>query len=92
MGRFRLEGCFCIWRVGALRRGCLVEGEKISEAWVRIVRLLVFLWDPIILRRVGKECGGFLAVDSQTKKLEELQWARILVKTNGEDLPNALEI
>ena len=92
MGRFRLEGCFCVWRVGALRRGCLVEGEKISEAWVRIVRLLVFLWDPIILRRVGKKCGGFLAVDSQTKKLEELQWARILVKTNGEDLPNALEI
>ena len=26
------------------------------------------------------------------EKMEELQWARILVKTNGEDLPNALEI
>ena len=76
----------------SLKTGCLVEGEKKSAAWVKIVGLPVFLWDPIILRRVGEECDGFLAVDSQTKKMEELQWARILVKTNGEDLPNVLEI
>lgn len=54
--------------------------------------LPVFLWDPTILRRVGEECRGFLVVDSQTENLEELQWARILVKTNDDDLPNALEI
>ncbi|KAL6342651.1 hypothetical protein AAG906_013057 [Vitis piasezkii] len=42
--------------------------------------LPISLWDLIILRRVGKS------------KLEELQWARILVKTNGEELPNVLEI
>ena len=44
--------------------GCLVEGEKRSEAWVRIVGLPIFLWDPTILRRAGEECGGFLAVNS----------------------------
>ena len=72
--------------------GCLVEGEKRSEAWVRIGGLPVSLWDRDILRRVGEECGGFLAVDTQTEKLEELQWASILVKLNGEELPNVVEI
>ena len=72
--------------------GCVMEGEARSEAWVRIVGLPVSLWDWDILRRVGEECGGFLAVDTQTEKLEELQWARILVKVNGDELPNAVEI
>ena len=69
-----------------------MEGEKRRKVWVRIVGLPVSLWDRAILRRVGEECGGFLAVDTQTKKLEELQWARILVKVNGEELPNVVEI
>ena len=59
---------------------------------MKIIGLPISLWDPIILRRVGEEYGGFLAIDPQTEKLEELQWARILVKMNGEDLPSALEI
>ncbi|KAJ9700790.1 hypothetical protein PVL29_006215 [Vitis rotundifolia] len=72
--------------------GCQMEGERIGEAWVRIVGLPVVLWDQEILRRVGEECGGFLAIDSQTEKMEELQWARILVKIKGKELPNAVEI
>ncbi|RVX05743.1 hypothetical protein CK203_027411 [Vitis vinifera] len=72
--------------------GCMLEGEKRREAWVRIVGLPVSLWDQAILRRIGEECGGFLAIDPQTEKLEELQWARILVKTNGEELPNVVEV
>ena len=69
-----------------------MDGEKRSEAWVRIVGLPVSLWDRAILRRIGEECGGFLAVDSQTEKLEDLQWAWILVKLNGEKLPNVVEV
>lgn len=72
--------------------GCMPEKEKRREAWVRIVGLPVSLWDQTILRRIGEECGGFLAVDTQTEKLEELQWARILVKMNGEELPNTVEV
>ena len=41
---------------------------------------------------MGEECSGFLAIDPQTEKIEELQWARILVKTNDEDLLSMLEI
>lgn len=54
------------------KTGCLVEEEKKSETWVRIVGLPIFLWDSTILRRVVEECGGFLAVDSQTDNLEKL--------------------
>ncbi|RVW46014.1 hypothetical protein CK203_068568 [Vitis vinifera] len=69
------------------RTGCLLEGEERSEAWVRIVGLPISLWNREILRKIGEKCGGFLAMDSQTERLEELQWARILVKISGEELP-----
>ncbi|RVX19057.1 hypothetical protein CK203_007024 [Vitis vinifera] len=72
--------------------GCMLEGERRREAWMRIVGLPVSLWDQTILRRIGEECGGFLAIDPQTERLEELQWARILVKTKGEELPNVVEV
>eukprot|EP00261_Vitis_vinifera_P025202 XP_010657916.1 PREDICTED: uncharacterized protein LOC104881030 [Vitis vinifera] len=73
-------------------RGCLPEGEKRSEAWVRILGLPVSLWERDILRRIGDACGGFLDTDSQTETLEDLQWARILVKLNKERPPNVVEV
>ena len=59
---------------------------------MRIVGLPISLWDRDTLRKVGEKCGGFLAIDSQTKRLEELQWARILVKLTGEEIPSMVEI
>ncbi|RVW30837.1 hypothetical protein CK203_115530 [Vitis vinifera] len=50
------------------------------------------LWVPSILRRVGDECGGFVAMDPLTERMENLRWARILVKTKGGELPSSLEI
>ena len=44
------------------------------------------------MRKVGEECEGFVAVDDQIKTLEEIQWARILVKTRGDFRPSVLEI
>ena len=70
----------------------LREGENKSEAWVWVVGLPVSLWERDILRMIGEECGGFLAVDSQTEKMEELQCAQLLVKRNGEELPNVVEV
>ncbi|KAL6311940.1 hypothetical protein AAG906_012075 [Vitis piasezkii] len=72
--------------------GCSREGERSREAWVRAVGLPVSLWERDILRRIGDACGGFLAVDHQTEKMEELQWARILVKRHDESLPNEVEV
>ena len=73
------------------RTGCREE-EQSNEVWVRIFGLPVSLWNSTVLSGVGDECGGFIAIDSQTAKLEELQWARILVKTDGEVKPSMLEI
>ncbi|RVW53777.1 Transposon TX1 uncharacterized 149 kDa protein [Vitis vinifera] len=81
--------------IAKLERGKILlefEGEKRSEAWVRIVGLPVSLWERDILRRIGDACGGFLAIDSQTETLEDLQWARILVKLNDEKPPNVVEV
>ena len=39
---------------------------------MRIVGLPISLWNRDIFRKVGEKCGGFLAIDSQTEKLEEL--------------------
>ena len=72
--------------------GCLEEGEIREEVWVRIMGLPILLWVPSILRRVGDECGGFVAMDPSTEKMENLRWARILVKTKGGELPSSLEI
>ncbi|KAL6321473.1 hypothetical protein AAG906_018409 [Vitis piasezkii] len=74
------------------RSGCWAEEEERKEAWVRIVGLPISLWSPEILKRVGDECGGFIAVDEQTKSMGELQWARILVRLRGEFRPSVLEI
>ena len=69
------------------RSGCLEEGEVRKEVWVRILGLPISLWVPSVLRRVGDACGGFLDIDPQTESMEELQWARILVKSDGKNLP-----
>ena len=50
------------------------------------------MWNPTVLRRVGDECGGFVDINSKTEKLEALQWARILVRSDGGDKPSTLEI
>ena len=54
---------------------------------MRIVGLPVHLWEFEILEQVGGACGGFLDVDTKTKALATLQWARILVCFDGGELP-----
>ena len=59
---------------------------------MRIVGLPISLWDQDILSKIGEECGGVLDIDAKTERMEELQWARILVKINDEKIPNTVEI
>ena len=72
--------------------GCSSKGEARKEALVRILGLPLSLWVQSILRRVGEACGRFLGIDSLTERKEELEWAKVLIKSNGEDLPSTLEI
>ena len=91
-GEVSIEGFFMRLEKWSQMTGCLMEEEKEKEAWVRIVGLPISLWNRAILRRVGEECGGFLDINAKKEKMKELQWARILVKFNGEKLPNTVEI
>ncbi|RVW14111.1 hypothetical protein CK203_099165 [Vitis vinifera] len=74
------------------RSGCMEEGEVRREVWVRILGLPVLLWVPSVLRRVGDACGGFLDVDLRTESMEELQWARILIRSDGVNILGSLVI
>ena len=74
------------------RCGYEEEGGSRKEVWVKILGLPVSLWVPSILRKVGDECGGFAAMDSQTEKMVDLEWACILVKAKNGVLPSRLDI
>ena len=92
LGNISIGGIFLLLEKWRPEIGCLRKGKNKSEAWVRVVGLPVSLWEQDILRMIEEECKGFLAVDSQMEKIEELQWARLLVKHNGEELPNVVEV
>ncbi|RVX23714.1 hypothetical protein CK203_000147 [Vitis vinifera] len=56
-------------RVGSWnpKSGCWVEEEMEQEAWVKIFGLPISLWSPVILKKIGEECGGFVEIDEQTR-------------------------
>ena len=45
-----------------------------------------------MFKRIGDCGGGFAAEDLDTKNFTQLQWARILVKTEREYLPRSLQV
>ena len=52
--------------------GCLCKDSFANETWVRVVRLPLHLWSHEVLKRIGDECGGFVAVDEDTDYLTKL--------------------
>ncbi|RVW33987.1 hypothetical protein CK203_100736 [Vitis vinifera] len=68
----------------------LIEVEQVSK--LGSSRLICFLVGAGYFEEDWGGVWGFLAVDYQTEKMEELQWARLLVKRNGETPPNAVEV
>ena len=49
---------------------------------MRLVGLPIHCWEFKVLKTIGDACGGLLDIDKQTRALEDLQWAHILVRTN----------
>ena len=66
----------CQWRPND---GCVMKPEKMYQAWVRLVGLLVHFWEMKILKKLGDACGGFLDADKGTRVRSNMLWARILV-------------
>ena len=74
--------------------GCVKRKNQLGRVWVRIVvGLPLHLWTCDVLRMIGDECGGYLAIDEEKMhRTEVLLWARILVKAEGKERPNTVNI
>lgn len=72
--------------------GCISNMEEVKEIWVRLVGLPLHLWSKEVLKRIGDRCGGFRTVDEATTHMEHIEWARILVKKVGTDLPRLIHV
>ncbi|KAL6345756.1 hypothetical protein AAG906_017501 [Vitis piasezkii] len=77
----------------------LSEAERVLARGKRRVKdnvLFLEKWHPEVGREVfkliGDGCGGFIAVDKNADSMAELQWARMLVKVVGRDLPTSVQI
>ena len=57
-----------------------------------MVGLQLHLWKPEILRKLGDACGGFVALDKNTKMKTEVKWARMLIKVVGKSRPSVVNI
>ena len=72
--------------------GCTRRKVQAHEAWIRVVGLPLHLWTREILKKVGDNCGGFVAMDNGTALRMDLLWARILVKMNGMGKPSIVNL
>ena len=54
--------------------------------------LPLHLWSGEILKKVGDNCGGFVAMDEGTASKTELHWARILVKMKSNEKPASVNL
>ena len=72
--------------------GCFCNKVSAKEAWVRVVGLPLHLWSREVFKLIGDGCGGFIAVDDKTDIMAEMQWARLLVKVVGRDIPTSVQI
>ena len=59
---------------------------------MRVMGLPLHLWSREVFKLIGDGYGGLIAVDENTDFMAELQWARLLVKLVGRDLPTSVQL
>ena len=72
--------------------GCFQNCEQVKEAWMRVVGLPLHFWSREVFRKIREGSGGFVAVDEDTAAFKELQWARLLVNSEGLEWPSCLQL
>ena len=72
--------------------GYLGKGGHAKEMLVRVLSFPLHLWSRLVFKKIGDECGGFVAVDEDTTLMTNLHWARILVHPVGSSLPSSLQL
>ena len=66
--------------------------EKAEEAWIGVVGLPLHLCRHEVLKKIGDNCGGFLAIDKATTIRTEVLWAKILVQAKWTVKPSVVNI
>lgn len=59
---------------------------------MRILGLPLQFWDFKVFREIGNFCGGFLAVDEETRERKHLRWARIAILAVPAKIPASVKI
>ena len=57
---------------------------------MRAIGLSLHFWNWEVLKKAGDNCKGFVVVDDDTSNFPQLQWARLLVRSEGKDQPGTL--
>ena len=89
-GKRKVLGSVLLLERWHLKVGCFSNGAFANKVCVRVVGLLLHLWNHEVFKLLGDGCGGFIDVDIKTTSMAELQWARLLVKMVGKDTPSSI--
>ncbi|KAF3618015.1 hypothetical protein FXO38_33644 [Capsicum annuum] len=60
--------------------------------WIRVMGLLLQLWNSDTMKKIGDECGGWLENEEETELRNHLRWARIRVKGPREKISSPIEV
>ncbi|RVX18630.1 hypothetical protein CK203_006499 [Vitis vinifera] len=71
---------------------CFQPRVHADQCWVRAVGLPLNFKNQEVFNKLGDSCGGLVVVDGDTTNFTQLQWARLLVKTDGKNLPRSLHV
>ena len=71
---------------------CFQPRVHADQCWVRAVGLPLNFKNHEVFNKLGDSCGGLVVVDGDTTNFTQLQWARLLVKTDGKNLPRSLHV
>ena len=63
-----------------------------EEVWIRVVGLSLHLWSQELLKMIGDNCEGYMAINKGTTLRTKVSWARILVKNVEMTKPSVINI
>ena len=64
-GKKSFKGSFLKMEEWSPMVGCATKESLSTKIWIRVVSLLVHLWTHEVLKSLGDECGGFVAIDEK---------------------------
>ena len=66
--------------------GCLLEEKRVRKVWVRVLGLPLHMWGKGLFKRLGEECGSFVAIG------EDMAECRNSVEIKGRKMPTSLQV